>query len=78
MFKRSFMEAFKVRKYGNPSAYLGSVTTNFTGSHHFDRKWMRVGTYIAASLIFINATRDFSLFYEIFFHLPPPAARTYY
>lgn len=78
MFSRKFMEGFKVRKYGNPSAYLGSVTTNFLGVQPFDRKWMRVGTYILASLVFINASRDFTMFYELFFHLKAPVSRTYY
>lgn len=78
MFKRSFMEAFKVRKYGNPSAYLGSVTTNFTGAQRNDHKLMRIGTYLTAAILLINASRDFSIFYEIFFHLPAPAARTYF
>lgn len=72
------MEAFKVRKYGNPSAYLGSVTTNFTGVQPFDRKFMRLGTYILAALCITNATRDFSFFYEVFFHLRAPVSHTHY
>ena len=78
MFKRAFMESFKVRKNANPGCYLGSVSSNIGLVSTKDRRRTRFLVYLIGCMFMINATRDFSVFYEIFYHLPQPATRTYY
>lgn len=72
------MESFKVRKHANPSAYLGSVSTNFAYVSRFDNLVTRIGMFVAVSLLMISATSDFTIFYELFYHVPNPKFQTYY
>lgn len=78
MFRRAFMEQFKVRKNAAPSAYLGSISSNYAIVTRFDRVFLRVLIYGIATLTMINATNDFEIFYEMFYHLTPPVHKTYY
>jgi hypothetical protein len=59
MFKRSFMQAFKVRKYGIPSAPMGSVSSSV---HLLGKKEVfpaRVATFLFVSYLMISATENF-------------------
>ena len=78
MFRRSFMEAFKVRKNANPTGYLGSASSSFAYVSRPDRITTRVIIYVATALFTINATNGFEVFYETFYHLPAPVHKTYY
>jgi hypothetical protein len=57
---------------------MGRISSNFTVVSRFENRATRVGIYLFTTLIVINATRDFSFFYEVVKHLPAPATRTYY
>lgn len=59
MFKRSFMEAFKVRKNSNVSGYLGSVSTNFAYVAKFDKKVATLGFLAITTMMFYNSTNNF-------------------
>lgn len=78
MFRRAFMESFKVRKNAIPSAYLGSISSNFAIIPRRERIGTRLIIFFATTVAMINATNDFEIFYEIFYHLPQPAHKTYY
>lgn len=78
MFKRSFMEAYKVRKNANPTAIYGTISTNWAYVTKRDRILTRGGIYFMTALAMVFATNSFEIFYEVFRHLPEPAQRTYY
>ena len=67
-----------MRKNANYGCYLGTISSNFKVVSRRDRILQRVGMFALGTMLMINATRDFGVFYEIFYHLPEPATKTYY
>ena len=78
MFKRTFMEAFKVRKNADITAKYGTVSTNLAIMPVKDRKMFRFLCYAAAAYLVTNATLNFAFAYELFYHFPAPASYTVY
>lgn len=72
------METWKVSKNGNPSARMGTISTNLAIVPRWDRLATRFGIFLITTIAMVNATNDFEIFYELFRHLPQPASRTYY
>jgi hypothetical protein len=73
------MEVFKVRKNGNPSAYMGSVSSNYSFIPAFDRVRVRILLYGVSALTMINiATGDYIVIDEITYHGQPPPTRTHF
>ena len=66
------MEAFKVRKYGNPSGRGGSVSTNISINGFYEIRTMRGLIFGTVSVLMVLASEDFEFFYEVFTHVPPP------
>lgn len=59
MFRRSFMEGFKIRKNSNVTGYLGSITSNFAYVGQFDKKVARTFFFLMTTLLFYNASNNF-------------------
>lgn len=72
MFKRSFMESFKITKYARQSGQFGRVSSNSSIVPRFDLRIQRAGVFILTAFMLISATGDFTIFYEFFSHLPQP------
>lgn len=76
MFKRSFMESFKITKYARQSGKFGRVSSNSSILPRFDLKLQRFGVFFLTTFMIVNATSDFGIFYEFFIHLPQPQNKT--
>lgn len=76
MFKRTFMESFKIAKYARQSGKYGRISSNSSILPRFDLKLQRFGVFLLTTFMIVNATGDFTVFYEFFVHLPQPANKT--
>ena len=72
MFKREFMQSFKITKYARQSGKFGRVSSNCTILTRPDLYIKRIGLFAITTFMIVNATRDFEVFYELFVHLRQP------
>lgn len=72
MFKRSFMESFKITKYGRQSGQFGRISTNVSIMFRFDLFVHRFGIFVLTAFLVNSAFTDFTIFYELFSHLKQP------
>lgn len=78
MFRRSFMQAYQIRKYGKPATQYGILSSNSSVISRTERIIRRGAIYVAAIFLTIQATGDFTIFYEFFTHLKPVYNATLY
>ena len=78
MFRRSFMNEFKVRKYARYSAFPLTVSSNISILGSGTIKIQRMLVIFLTSMIFVSATGSFELFYEIVTHPKPAYHKTLY
>lgn len=78
MFRRSFMEAYQIRKYGKPGTQFGILSSNRSFLSRTETIIRRGAIYTAAIFLTIQATGDFTIFYELFTHLKPIYNATLY
>ena len=71
MFRRSFMQAYQVRKYGKPAMQYGILSSNLSLISRSEMMVRRIGIYCATAFFMVQATGDFEIFYELFTHLKP-------
>ena len=72
MFKRSFMESFKITKYARQSGQFGRISSNSSIILRNDLIIKRVGIFFISFLLLNNAFGDFEIFHELFVHLSQP------
>ena len=78
MFKRAFMNEFKVRKYARQGGYAGSISSNIHIIGTGTIKRQRAAVYVMTTLMIIMATDNFEVFYEIFGHIKPAYNKALY
>ena len=76
MFKRAFMDSFKITKYARQSGKYGRISSNFSILTKIDLRVQRVVVFAFTTFMLVNATGDFTIFYEFFVHLRQPLNKT--
>ena len=71
MFRRSFMQAYQIRKYGKPGTQFGILTSNRSFISKAELTIRRTGIYALTIFTIIGASGNFEFFYEVFTHLKP-------